>query len=115
MAKILILSITLLTLASCGSLPFLGGGGPNVAANTQVGAENNQGVTTNIDNTTSIRPVLRPEGPVEEIVQDNSTTNNTEIDPFLLLLLVLGWLLPSPAEMGRGLQRMLSTIFVKNK
>lgn len=81
------------------------GGGPNVAANVQAGKENYQGVTTTIDR--SIRPELRPEGPVEQLTQDNSTTNKTEIDPLMLILLVLGWLAPSPAEMGRGILRLL--------
>ena len=100
--------LLILLLSSCstgGALSLLTGGGPNVAANTQVGKENYQGVTTNIDR--SVRPVLRPEGPVETIQQDNSTTNNTEIDPFLLLLLVLGWLAPSPQEIGRGIGKWL--------
>lgn len=94
--------LLLLLLSSCGSLPFLSGGGPNVAANTQLGQENYQGVTTSVD--TSVRPVLRPEGPVETVQQDNSTTNNTEIDPLLLILLVLGWLAPSPNEIARGIR-----------
>jgi len=100
MVRVLLL-LTLL-LSSCGTIPFLSGGGPNVAANTQIGKENNQGVNTNVDR--SIRPVLRPEGPVETVQQDNSTTNNTEIDPLLLILLVLGWLAPSPNEIARGIR-----------
>jgi hypothetical protein len=94
--------LLLLLLSSCGTIPFLSGGGPNVAANTQIGKENYQGVNTSIDR--SVRPVLRPEGPVENLQQDNSTTNNTEIDPLLLILLVLGWLAPSPNEIARGIR-----------
>lgn len=105
MAKIrTLLTILLITLiSSCSQIPsfLLGGGGPNVAANTQVGKENYQGVTTTIDR--SVRPVLSPEGPVESIEQDNSTTNISEVDPLLLILLVLGWLAPSPSEIGRGI------------
>jgi hypothetical protein len=91
-------------MASCSGTPLslLTGGGPNVAANTQIGKENTQ--TIGINN--SIRPVLRPEGPVETVVQDNSTTKNTEIDPLLLLLLIVGWLAPSPSEMGRGILKL---------
>lgn len=97
--------LLLLLLSSCGLSSLIPiGGGTNVAANTQLGQENYQGVTTNVD--TSVRPVLRPEGPVENIQQDNSTTNNTEIDPLLLILLVLGWLAPSPSEIGRGLLKL---------
>lgn len=103
-----LLAIVLLTttLSSCGGpLSLLTGGGPNVAANVQAGKENNQGINTSVDN--SLRPVLRPEGPVETIVQDNSTTRITEMDPLLLLLLVLGWLAPSPNEIGRGILKLL--------
>ena len=102
--RLILVALLTSTLSSCGSLPFLSGGGPNVAANTQLGQENYQGVTTSVDR--SVRPVLRPEGPVENIQQDNSTTNNTEIDPLLLILLVLGWLAPSPSEIGRGLLKL---------
>ena len=105
MVKQLILSVALVTsLSSCSQLTSLIplGGGTNVAANTQIGKENTQ--TIGINN--SIRPVLRPEGPVDTVVQDNSTTKNTELDPLLLLLLILGWLAPSPNEMGRGILKL---------
>ena len=63
-----------LTLSSCGLSSLIPiGGGTNVAANTQLGKENYQGVTTSVDK--SVRPVLRPEGPVESVQQDNSTVN----------------------------------------
>lgn len=99
-----------LTLSSCGLTSLIPtGGGPNVAANTQLGKENYQGVTTSVDK--SVRPVLRPEGPVETVQQDNSTVNYNEIDPLLLILLVLGWLAPSPNEMARGLRQLIKDLF----
>jgi len=100
--------VLVLLLSGCGisSLIPFGGGGTNVAANTQVGQENYQGVTTSVDK--SVRPVLRPEGPVETVQQDNSTTNNTEIDPLMLILLVLGWLAPSPNEIARGIRNLFT-------
>ncbi len=103
-SRLIIVALLTSTLSSCGLTSLIPTGGTNVAANTQVGKENNQGVNTSIDR--SVRPVLRPEGPVENIQQDNSTTNNTEIDPLLLILLVLGWLAPSPSEIGRGLIKL---------
>lgn len=106
-SRLLLLLLVLMPMASCsslGPLSLLTGGGPNVAANTQIGKENNQGVNTTIDK--SVRPVLRPEGPVESIQQDNSTTNNNNVDPLLLLLLIIGWLAPSPSEIGRGLLKL---------
>ena len=103
-SRLLLLLSALTLMASCSGTPLslLTGGGPNVAANTQIGKENTQTIGIN----TSMRPVLRPEGPVETVVQDNSTTKNTEIDPLLLLLLIVGWLAPSPSEMGRGILKL---------
>ena len=104
MVKTLILSTTLLiTLSGCssGALSLLTGGGPNVAANTQVGKENYQGVTTNV----ITQPELRPEGPVDTAIQDNST--NTNIPFWFLVLFALGWLAPSPQEIGRGMMNMM--------
>jgi hypothetical protein len=39
---------------------------------------------------------------------DSITIN--EIDPWILLLLVLGWLLPSPQEIWNGFLRMIRVI-----
>lgn len=103
---LLLLSALMLTVSCSGLNPMslLTGSGTNVAANTQIGKENNQGVNTSIDK--SVRPIARPEGPVETIDQSNNTTNNTELDPLLLLLLILGWLAPSPSEIGRGILKL---------
>jgi len=100
-------ALAVTTLGNCSQIPSvllggLGGSGTNVAANTQIGKENSQNVGVN----TTYRPVLRPEGPVDTVVQDNSTTKITEMDPLLLLLLVLGWLAPSPNEIARGLRNL---------
>jgi len=98
-----------LLLYGCGVsslIPSLGGSGTNVAANTQIGKENNQGINTNVDK--SVRPVLRPEGPVETVQQDNSTTNISEINPLMLILLILGWLAPSPNEIARGIKSLFT-------
>ena len=107
LSTLLATALLITTLSSCGGpLSLLTGGGPNVAANVQAGKENYQGINTSIDN--SVRPVIRPEGPVDTVVQDNSTTKNTEVDPLLLLLLILGWLAPSPNEIGRGILKLFS-------
>lgn len=105
-SPLLPLLLVLMLMASCTGSPLslLTGGGPNVAANTQIGKENNQGVNTTIDK--SIKPVARPEGPVDTIDQSNNTTNNNNVDPLLLLLLIIGWLAPSPSEIGRGLLKL---------
>jgi len=36
--------------------------------------------------------------------------NINEIPPWVLILLVLGWLAPSPQEMGRGLLTLIATL-----
>jgi hypothetical protein len=43
---------------------------------------------------------MRIEAPVDTVIQDTST--NTEVDPLMLLLLIAGWLAPSPGEIGRS-------------
>lgn len=98
--------VALSTTASCSGINPLGflSGGTNVAANTQVGRENYQGINTSIDR--SVRPELKSEGPIDTVDQSNTTNNSTEIDPLMLILLVLGWLAPSPQEMGRGIMSL---------
>lgn len=101
--RILVTTVLLLLLSSCSQLPsFLTGGGTNVAANTQIGKENTQNIGLN----TSARPQLRVEAPVDTVVQDTSTTKITEVDPLLLVLLILGWLFPSPNEIGGYILRL---------
>lgn len=89
-------------LAGCSSLPLgmLGGGGPNVAANTQVGKENRQAFAS-FERGDVVRKDIEA-GQVEAV-----TINNEDIPPWVLLVALLGWLLPSPSEMGRGLYRLL--------
>lgn len=99
--------VLLLILGGCGLTSFLplgGGSGTNVAANTQVGKENNQGFNTDVNR--SVNPSLAPTGNVDKLTQDNSTTTINKVDPWMLLLLVLGWLAPSPNEIGRGFMRL---------
>ena len=100
------LCFSLLLLAGCGGGPlsFLTGGGPNVAANVQAGAENRQaGVSVEGATQSLVRPKAR------EIRQEQNTTRAETIQTYnanppvwVWLLLVLGWLMPSPGEMWRG-------------
>lgn len=77
-----------------------GGGGPSV--NAQVGKTNTQGV-----NVTTEAPsvTLRPKARVDNINQN--TTNVTDTSPLLIALLIIGWLAPSPGEIGRGISKLL--------
>ena len=54
-SRLIIVALLTSALSSCGLTSLIPTGGTNVAANTQVGAENNQGVNTSIDR--SVRPV----------------------------------------------------------
>lgn len=97
----------LILLTSCGASPLslLTGGGPNVAAPIAVGqtVEQTQGIS--FRNTTAAPSVsVRPNARVEKI--DQSTTKNTTVDPWLIILLILGWLAPSPGEIGRWFQSL---------
>ena len=101
--------VLMLTLSSCSSgiTGFLMGGGPKIAANVQAGKTNSQtiGTTNNVEQKVEAPVISR------DLVQSNDKTgvkaetvgnvkvSNTE--PWVILLLVVGWLLPSPNEIGR--------------
>jgi hypothetical protein len=104
-----------LVLAGCGSLPLgmLGGGGPNVAANTQIGRENRQTAVSVEERVEAGRDVIQKEveaGPVESL-----TVNNEEYPPWLLLVALIGWLLPTPTQMGEAVGRALMMPFRRKK
>jgi hypothetical protein len=84
-----------------------GNSGTSVNANAQVGKENTQQVVGQQDNT-------KIEGENVNVSQKENDTsintskvdsliqNNTNVPMWYLLLLVLGWLLPSPQEIWAG-------------
>lgn len=97
-----------LLMAGCSGTPLslLTGGGPNVAANTQVGKTNNQTIgTSSVTEQKLVRPQARK---IEQTADNNKvkadevkTVVVNEVPPWVILLLVLGWLLPSPSEISR--------------
>jgi hypothetical protein len=105
-----------LLLSSCGLTSLLPtGGGTNVAANTQLGKENKQAVVTyEEEETTSagrdiiITEVLKE---VEAGPVDTLKINNTNIPPWVLLVLLLGWVLPTPTQIGRAIYNLVSAPF----
>lgn len=116
MRKFLTSLLLVASLANCSPITkaavgaALGGGGTDVNTNAQVGKENRQSFTL---------------GRVEEIRGDKNeraveaqqveTVNVTNTDNDLILLLVaiavIGWLLPSPNEIGRW----LGSLFTRKK
>jgi hypothetical protein len=114
-SRLLLLLLVLTSTVSCssGALGVLTGGGPNVAANTQVGKTNTQtiGTTNNVEQRLEV-------GVAERINQANDnnkvkadsvqTVVVNEVPVWVILLLLLGWLLPSPNEMGRWIRSPFS-------
>lgn len=89
-----------------------GSSGPNVAANVQGGKTNNQTIGTSQSNAPSVS--IRPNSRVETIDQSNDSNRVSadevetvvvnEVPVWVILLLVLGWLFPSPGEIGRTIR-----------
>jgi len=98
--RMLALTLSLL-LAGCGGSPLslLTGGGPNIAANTQAGKENTQQVVANQTKTEAGRDVIQQSSPVVAENIKEVTIQQTPL--WMMLLLILGWLLPSPNEISR--------------
>jgi hypothetical protein len=83
-------------------LSLLTGGGPNVAAQTQIGKENTQQAVALQQTTEAGRDIIQQTSPV---VADNIKEVNIQQTPlWILVLLILGWLLPSPNEIARWMR-----------
>ena len=110
--------ILTLFLSGCGlsTLMSLGGsGGPTVNSNAQIGKENRQSVMSveQSEEVSAGRDVIQTE--VIKEVETGSVGSldiiNTNIPPWVMLLLILGWLLPTPTEIGRGIMNFILTLF----
>ena len=99
------LSLVLLLGGCLNPMSLLGGGGPNVAANVQAGAENNQtGVQVgDITKAETVYSGVAPSGSVESL-----NISNQDIPIWVILLLILGWVLPSPQEIWRGFLKTIT-------
>jgi len=98
---------SLFLLIGCSSLNPLGflSSGVNTAANTQVGKTNTQNVgTTNNVEQTLVRPqakTIRQSNDTSKVQADSvQTVVVNEVPAWVILLLVLGWLFPSPNEIA---------------
>jgi len=107
--------ILFLFLSSCGlsSLGILSGGsgGPTVNSNAQIGKENRQSAVTFEEEINAGRDVVNTTKEVEAGVVDNLQILNTNIPPWVILLLILGWLLPTPTEIARGCLNFILLLF----
>ena len=110
--------ILVLFLSGCGlsTLGLLGGSdGPTVNSNAQIGKENRQSVMS-VEQTEEVsagRDVIQTEiiKEVETGKVENLDIINTNIPPWVMLLLILGWLLPTPTEIARGFINFVLRLF----
>jgi len=97
-------------LSSCGGLPLgMLGGGPNVAANVQAGRENRQTAVGFEERVEAGRDVIQKEVETGEV--ETLTVNNQDIPPWVLLVALIGWLLPTPTQMGNAIGQFLMAPF----
>lgn len=107
-SRLLLLLLVLTSMPSCkGPLGLLTGGGPNVAANIQAGKTNSQtiGTTKIVEQKTESGDIKSVDARVSAESVEKVTVN--EVPPWVILLLILGWLLPSPNEIGRFIRSLL--------
>jgi hypothetical protein len=108
--------ILCLVLSGCGlsSLGLLGGGGgPTVNSNAQVGKENKQAVVTYEEEETNNagRDIITETKEVEAGPVEKLLINNQNIPPWVMLLLILGWLLPTPTQIGQSIANFVLALF----
>jgi hypothetical protein len=106
--RLFIIGILLTLMTGCSSVPLgiLGGGGPNVAANTQIGRENNQTLLSVETGPKAERDVVTKTVEAEQV--ENVNVVNERVPIWIIIALVVGWLAPSPSEIGRGIYRLLA-------
>lgn len=101
----LILAVALTGCSTLGTaLGGVFGGGTNAAANVQAGEENKQtGVV--VGKVTDSKVEAKEIGALTQADQNITSTGETTIQnipPWVILLLLLGWLLPTPSSMWKG-------------
>jgi hypothetical protein len=121
--SIVILILCIMPLSGCLGTGFvvsklLGGGkssGPTVNADVQVGKNNTKALVSNSESTdtkagdnavitnTKNENQVQAEGSVDSI-----NVMNQDIHLWMILLLVLGWILPSPIEIWRGFLKTIT-------
>jgi len=95
---------------------MLPGGGDGVAANVQAGQENTQAVISS-EESDSIETGDHSVVTTTEASRANhvsGTQINNELPDWVLLLLILGWVLPGPTEIWRGLVNASAALRCQN-
>ena len=114
--------VVFLFLSSCSGLPLgllTGGGGTNAAANVQAGKTNNQTVGMSEQTSQEIK-VETVQGTIQQSKDSNSVRTErvenltiNQIPVWVILLLLLGWLLPTPTQMVKEVMQWFG--FAKHK
>ena len=103
--------LMLLTLTGCSAIPsWLMPSQKGVSVTpigTQMAQEATQQAVGNQSNQEAGRDVIITETELE--AKGERIFIDQDIEPWVLILLVLGWLAPSPQEMGRGLMALLAS------
>ena len=103
----ILVALSISILAGCSALSALVpgmGGVTNVAANTQIGKENNQtGVQVGDVKENKVEAQQIGKLSQAETAIDAANVTINSLPPCALLLIILGWILPSTMEIYRGL------------
>jgi hypothetical protein len=114
-----LLVVATLALSSCGPLSYLNplsnSGGPTVNANVLAGKENTQQVVAQQNRQDAGRDIITTEKEVEAENVETIKISNTNIPIWVILLLVLGWLLPTPTSIAIWFGNLFTSIFQRKK
>ena len=96
-----------------------GGSGTNVNSNAQIGKENRQtGVSFEEEtNTNAGRDIITKveENPLRMGAVEDLLIKNQNIPPWVMLLIILGWLLPTPTEIFRSVRDFFLDLFGRRR
>lgn len=111
-SRLIIAALLTIALSSCGGIPFLsGGGGPTVNSNALVGQNNTQQVVAQQTTQDAGRDIITTEKQVETKDVEEIKINNTNIPVWVILLLIIGWLLPTPTSIGLWFGQVFMGLF----
>ena len=114
--KIITLLIVTLSLQGCGLglLTNLAGGGdaPSISANVGENVETNEGISAK-NNSDAFNNYGDVNNTKADMIAD-TITNIEDIPFWVWVLMILGWMLPSPKEIGSGIVSVFE-YFIKRK
>jgi len=103
MKKNILLLLMMLSLSGCSGVGLLKGAVSSLTPSNGISAEVTVAEEVNEQIVIGNQKEQEIEGENVEVFNTETITNISETSPLLLILLVMGWLLPSPSEIWRGL------------